>query len=229
MFCICDLLLRFLWEVNSSSFSSPCDVFDDLCPASQHIGDPLWCLKLYMCSRPLKAVSFPIVGSSVNILWMNTACISLRIRHAWFNLGPFLFGRCAWIQPCSLSALCPGVVYQSGSEWPVASLEFQPRRKWNGFKLWTFDSDSVSTHEARLDHYQNSRGTLTAADLDFFFEGKCSVYCESLLHHPQNKRWEHVWVGQFLKNPLRLKGACVDSEVALWTSDWKTDVFGVEL
>lgn len=41
-------------------------------------------------------------------------------------------------QLSSLSAglfLCPGVVYQTGSEWPVASLEFQPSPKWNGFKL----------------------------------------------------------------------------------------------
>lgn len=77
--------------------------------------------------------------------------------------------------------------------------EFQPSPKCNGFKLWTFDFDSVSTLSSC-----GPTGPLSELDghadpCQSWFLGKGRVYYESLLHHPQNKRWDHVWGEWFLK------------------------------
>ena len=99
--------------------------------------------------------------------------------------------------------LCPGVVYQT--EQVACSLsEFQPSPKWSGFKLQTFDFDSVSTLSlcgpagplSELEGHANLRQPW------FWNQG------ESLLHCPQNKRWDHVWAEWFLKIPSDGEGLC---------------------
>lgn len=106
--------------------------------------------------------------------------------------------------------------------------ELQPSPKWNGFKLRTFDSDSVSTLSSCGPAGPLSDLEGHADPRQPWFWGKFSVCYESLLDCSQNKRWDHVWVGRLLK-PLSdgegscwIKGCFVD----LWcNTDWQNGPF----
>lgn len=160
---------------------------------------------------------FSVVENSVNILQMN-----IFVHHYVMHsvIPTFLCISCAYIQLSSVSFLCPGVVYQTGSEWPVASLELQPSPKWNGFKLRTFDSDSVSTLSSCGPGWSFIRTRGARWPSPALILGKCSVYYESLVHRPQNKRWDHVWVGWFLKNPLRWWRVMLNQRFFCWLVLW---------
>lgn len=56
--------------------------------------------------------------------------------------------------------LCPGVVYQSGTKWPVASLCYSQVQSGTGSNsgLLTLPKCQLSLHVAQLLHYQNQRG-----------------------------------------------------------------------
>lgn len=141
----------------------------------------------WQTSSICEVCKFPVEENNVNILQLSKLNAYLPICKTSFHTnGTFLCSRYAYIQLSSLSAglfLCPGVVYQS--EQVACSLsEFQPSPKWSGFKLQTFDFDSVSTLSlcgpagplSELEGHANLRQPW------FWDQG------ESLLHCPQNKR-----------------------------------------
>lgn len=74
--------------------------------------------------------------------------------------------------------LCPGVVYQSGTEWPVASLSRSQVQSGTGSNsgLLTLTVCRLCLHVAGLVHYQTQRGMLTLAN-------PSGVHYESLLAH----------------------------------------------
>lgn len=112
---------------------------------------------------------------------------------------------CGCIQLSFLSVglvLCPGVVFQSSAEWPVASLIYSQVQSGTGSnpRLLTLAECPLCFNVAWLDDYQNQRHTLTLADPPLLTEQKV--------------------VGQFLKTFQMVKG-CAKLTVSWWSRDLK--------
>lgn len=134
------------------------------------------CVEACRCSRWEKA-------KQVELFCLGFADIHLSL----LPVGPFL---------------CPGVVYQT--EQVACSLsELQPSLKWRGFKLWTFNFDSALTLPSCDLPGPLSKTKVARRPHFWVILGKCHVYCESLPHSLQNKRWDHVWLGWFLETNER--------------------------
>ncbi len=132
--------------------------------------------------------------------------------------------------PLSRPISLPGSCLSVWERVACSLSELQPSPKWNGFKLRTFDSDSVWTLSSCGPAGPLSELEGQADPCQPWVWGKFSVCYES--SRPQNKRWDHVWVGRLLK-PLSdgegsywIKGCFVD----LWcNTDWQNRPFLVEV
>lgn len=113
-----------------------------------------------------------------------------------------------------LCRLGSSVVYQT--EQVACSLsELQPSLKWNGFKLWTFNFDSALTLSSCGPAGPLSKTRVARWPSLALILVKRHAYSESLPYSLQNKRWDHVWVGWFLKKEEKKELSNSESHVEL--------------
>lgn len=153
----------------------------------------------YNKSGPTLCLQYPD-----KVLLANRFCVNITRLGVWVG---------AVFAPLPRSCLLAG---PSGLQPPC-----RRRPKWNGFKLWTFDcvcmcvcAWTLSSSGPDWSISQNPRGTVTLAHPIW-------CLCESLIYRPQNKRWDHVWIGFKNKeknNLLRLSGLCKSKVYLLLTS-----------